>query len=97
MLMKGHTDGFSAQDATSVFFSLCNTADEGVTLPLGSLLCSIDGDRFPDIAEGFAHFLPGYIGDAQEVTVHQFVEMLDDMHSSAPIAYGDMMKSVWRF
>jgi hypothetical protein len=95
MLVKGHTNGFSPQAVSNVFFTLCNSSDEGTTLTLGSLLCAIDSDGYPEIAEGFAKFLPAYIGDAQELSVQQFVEMHDDMYASSPAAFQDMMSNVW--
>lgn len=96
LLMKGHTEGFSAQAVSSVFFSLCNDASEGVTLPLSVLLSAIDTDLHPEIAEGMGQFLPAYIGDADEVGVEQFVEMHDDMHASSPNDFNDQLRSVWK-
>ena len=64
---------------------------------MGSLLCAVDSDSNPEVLEGYAKFLPAYIGEqAEEVSVHQFVEMHDDMYASSPLAYEEMMDSVWK-
>ena len=94
--MKGHTDGFSIQEVSNVFFSLCSTSEEGATLPLGSLLCSIDNDNYPEFSTGVSKFLPVYIGDKDEVNVHQFIEFHDDMYASTPTSFNEVLHSVWR-
>lgn len=97
LLMKGHTEGFSAQAVSQVFFSLCNDASEGTTLPLSALLCNLDTDEHPEIAEGLAKFLPAYIGDdAGEISVHQFIDLHDDMYASSPNDFQELLRSVWK-
>lgn len=97
LLLKGHTGGFSAQAVSSVFFTLCNTSAEDTSLPLRSLFSAIDADNHPEVAEGYAKFLPAYIAQrADEVTLHQFLEMHDDMYASSPAAFQTMMDAVWK-
>lgn len=96
MLMKGHTEGFSAQAVSQVFFSLCNDASEGVTLPVNTLLCSVDTENHPEIAEGLARFLPAYTYDGDELSVDQFIDMHDDMHASSPDNFTELLKTVYR-
>lgn len=95
LLMKGHTEGFSAQAVSSVFFSLCNDASEGVTLPLSVLTGSIETVEHPELVEGLNKFLPAYIGDAEEVTLDQFIDLHDDMYASSPNDFYEQLHSVW--
>lgn len=97
LLMKGHTEGFSAQAVSSVFFSLCNDASEGVTLPLSVLANSIETGEHPELIEGFLKFLPAYIGDAEEVALEQFIDLHDDMYASSPNNFYEQLNSVWVF
>ena len=95
--MKGHTEGFSPAAVSSIFFTLCNDASEGVRLPVSSLLFAIDSDAHPEIAEGFEKFLPAYIGpDEDSVSAEQFVEMHDDMYASSPDNFYALLSTVWR-
>lgn len=95
LLMKGHTEGFSAQSVSQVFFSLCNDASEDASLPVNTLLCSIDTDNHPEIAAGLEQFLPAYGGDT--LSVEQFIDIHDDMHASSPDTFSDLLKTVYKF
>jgi hypothetical protein len=100
LIMKGHTEGYSQADVSSVFFSLCNDATEGTTLPMETLIFALDTENFPEVAEGFRKFLPGYLpagADAEDVTVQEFLDIHSDMHASSPDNFNEVLRSVWRF
>eukprot|EP01032_Pedospumella_encystans_P022900 gene22900-25937_t len=96
LVMKGHAEGFSAQAVGNVFFSLCGDAAEDTILSLNTLIASIDTNQHPEMAEGMREFLPAYIGDSDEVSVHAFIELHDDMYASAPNVFYEQLKSVWK-
>ena len=96
LVMKGHTEGFSAQAVSNVFFSLCGDAAEDTILSLNTLVASIDTYQHPEMAEGMKEFLPAYIGDSDEVSVHAFIELHDDMYASTPNVFYEQLKSVWK-
>jgi hypothetical protein len=81
LTMKGHLDGFSAQEASNVFFNITG-GEEDVSVPIDQL------------ADGFTTFLPAYT-TRDSVTVEEFVAMHDDMYSCSPEGLLELLSSGW--
>ena len=93
LLMKGRTEGFSPAAVSNVFFSLCNDSSEGVTLSVNALLFAFD--QQPEIYEGFVKFLPKLL-DSDSITLEEFIDIHDDMHSSSPDNFQELLDTIWK-